>query len=192
MCFSLWGLERHMVKSRLPRLLIGTKWRSAEGRQGRSNSPSAILLRKRPVWSAGATLHSFLKATHSELDLNSCLTPGRILAWRALRDARETTALKVTASRLTRHTFCGQSSVDGAASASRRGVAEWHFHNDGWTRPLMALPRMHLDVCLMPVEAEQRWAREQITQLTSALHQSGSCGMLNGYFHLLSTCYDDF
>lgn len=104
----------------------------------------------------------------------------------------ETAALKVIPSRLTRHTFCGQSSIDGKASASRRGVAEWHFPNDRWTRPLMALPRMHLDVCLMPVEAEQRWAREQITQLTSALHQSGSCGMLNGYFHLPSTCYDDF
>lgn len=89
-------------------------------------------------------------------------------------------------------TFCGQSSINGTASAPRRGVAEWHFPNDRWTRPLMALPRMHLDVCLMPVEAEQRWTREQITQLTSAVHQSGYFGMLNGYFHLASTCYDDF
>lgn len=104
----------------------------------------------------------------------------------------ETTTPKVTPSRLTCRTFCGQSSIDGKASASRRGVAEWHFPNDRWTRPLMTLPRMHLDVCLMPVEAEQRWAREQITQLTSAVQQSGYCGMLNGYFHLPLTCDDDF
>lgn len=47
----------------------------------------------------------------------------------------------------------------------------------------MAWPRLHLGVCLMPVEAEQRWARKPITQLTSAVHQSGYCRMLNGYFH---------
>lgn len=47
----------------------------------------------------------------------------------------------------------------------------------------MAWPRLHPGVCLMPVEAEQRWARKPITQLTSAVHQSGYCRMLNGYFH---------
>lgn len=72
------------------------------------------------------------------------------------------------------------------------GATEWHFPNNRWTQPLMTLPRVHLGVCLMPAEAEQRRVRKRITQLTSPVYQSGRCRMLNGYFHMPSTCHDDF
>lgn len=182
MCFCLWGLEWYVVNSGLPRLLIGS-WRRGQ---------KVGVLSKRPVWIAppcfipSCVLGTLLKFICSSLE-----NPSMLLFKRCLRTSLMDT-FKVFKSRLTRHTFCGQSSIGGTASASRRGVAEWHFPDDRWTRPLMALPRMHLDVCLMLAEAEQRWAREQITQLTSAVHQSGYCGMLNGYFHLPSTCYDNF
>lgn len=182
-----------MAKSRLLRLLIGTEWRWAEGWQGEEAHPwpfssgrdqcrrhFAFLPRGCKLW----TWLGFICDSWENPGVMHLSTCSRA----SLRDERA----ESYPSYLTLNTCCDQSSVDGMASASRRGVAEWHFPNDRWTRPLMALPRMHLDVYLMPVEAEQRWAREQITQLTCAVHQSGYCRMLNSYFHLPLSRYDDF
>lgn len=125
--------------------LTGTEWRGEEGWQGEETHHRPFLwafwpcLRMRAVWSAPATLHSFLKAAYSELDLNlyatsswenpSVMYPKHVQqlhlqrwpCWKSSHHVR----LMPQFLQSVKHRF--------VVSAARMGVAEWHFSNDRWT-----------------------------------------------------------